>query len=545
MMEKEVCAACRERLAWYLADRLAAAERTAIEEHLATCARCRQELAHWREIQGALLQEDQRIPPDLRAVQGWENLRTRLPAQPRRVGKQRGERTPGERVLLEYYAQDNTNHVAGIPRAEEPPKRSRLPVPRLAWLPAVAVTLVIILVSVLLFNRLSPGMRKSVASGAMALLPVSSTPPLTTHFLSSAERLSRIQINAIQMLSADDGWAVGTKWESSSLTESAIFHYDGGRWVPVSDAFPNVDLLSLSMISANEGWAVGDAADPATGSDTGVFLHYTGGHWVWIDAPKTANYVFKVQMLSAAEGWALGVPQPPITSAAPPLLLLHYSNGAWSLVANQWRLTDLSMISPTDGWAVGDNGVIAHYQNGQWTRWPAAAPGDLTSVQMLSATDGWAAGVAPHYDTQATHRTLFLLHYDGSAWMPMQLPPMAQNDNYLSNLTGFAFAAPNEGWAVGGSQSVIPPINNQPDCQTSPAGCQDTSETSILLHYTGGHWQLVDRQLDATLGSISMVSANEGWAVGTTADPTFNYNPTATVLLHYHDGAWSIYNQWS
>ena len=72
MIEKETCAACREQLIWYLTDHLPVQERTVIEAHLATCALCRQELVHWREIAGALLQEDRRIPPDLSAAEAWD-----------------------------------------------------------------------------------------------------------------------------------------------------------------------------------------------------------------------------------------------------------------------------------------------------------------------------------------------------------------------------------------------------------------------------------------------------------------------------------------
>src|SRR5579885_3739826 len=138
---------------------------------------------------------------------------------------------------------------------------------------------------------------------------------------------------------------------------------------------------------------------------------------------------------------------------------------------------------------------IAQYQHGQWTSWPATAPGDLTSLQMLAATDGWAAGVAPHALFQDSPHTLFLLHYDGNTWAPVRLPAMAQYANSLSQLTGFAFVSPSEGWAIGGGQSL--PLGLA-GCQAGSSSCQDTSEVSILLHYTGGHWEVVARSEEHT-----------------------------------------------
>src|SRR5438270_12944124 len=57
------------------------------------------------------------------------------------------------------------------------------------------------------------------------------------------------------MLSAGDGWAVGS---------TAIDHFIGSAWVPVSDPSANV-LNSIHMVSASEGWIVGAA---------GTILHY-------------------------------------------------------------------------------------------------------------------------------------------------------------------------------------------------------------------------------------------------------------------------------
>src|SRR5262250_1029650 len=114
MIEKVTCVACREQLIWYLTDHLPVQERTVLEAHLATCASCRQELVHWREIAGALLQEDRRIPPDLSAAEAWDTLRERLPAQPPRGGEPRrwlrfGAETKGDLPMLQGQKRDHSS----------------------------------------------------------------------------------------------------------------------------------------------------------------------------------------------------------------------------------------------------------------------------------------------------------------------------------------------------------------------------------------------------------------------------------------------------
>ncbi len=63
----------------------------------------------------------------------------------------------------------------------------------------------------------------------------------------------------------------------------------------------------------------------------------------------------------------------------------------------------VAMVSPTDGWAVGD--TIRHYSGGRWTPVSSPASAELSSVAMVSATDGWAVGESGT-----------ILHYSGEQW---------------------------------------------------------------------------------------------------------------------------------
>lgn len=63
------------------------------------------------------------------------------------------------------------------------------------------------------------------------------------------------------------------------------------------------------------------------------------------------------------------------------------------------------MISASEGWAIGSNGLIVHDLNGTWTQVTSPTGQTLRSIAMVSPTEGWAVG------DQGT-----ILHYSNSAW---------------------------------------------------------------------------------------------------------------------------------
>lgn len=67
----------------------------------------------------------------------------------------------------------------------------------------------------------------------------------------------------ISMVSADEGWAVGT---------DTLLHFINGTWseveFPITHCNFERTLGQVEMLSATEGWATGDC---------GTFLHYTTG----------------------------------------------------------------------------------------------------------------------------------------------------------------------------------------------------------------------------------------------------------------------------
>lgn len=94
-----------------------------------------------------------------------------------------------------------------------------------------------------------------------------------------------------------------------------------------------------------------------------------------------------------------------------------------------------------------------------------------------------------------------------------------------SQVSAVSMTSPDDGWAVG-------VVNNQPNGLGGP-------KNALLVHFDGRAWTTSPDSANFPLGqliSVSMISANDGWASGsiqTTADA-----PLQGLLLHYSGGHW-------
>jgi hypothetical protein len=198
-------------------------------------------------------------------------------------------------------------------------------------------------------------------------------------------------------------------------------------------------------------------------------------------------------------------------------------------------LNSVSMVSPTEGWAVGsywkydskttntigeNYALFDHYQDGTWTASivdinTSAQDGDSTgllSVSMDSPTDGWAVG-------NGADNAPLLFHYDGHAWS-RETPPAD-----VFGLLSVQMLSPTNGWAVG----------------VGPGKIYD----GPILHYDGTAWQVVAREKPYTsfeFGDISFVSPNDGWATGFAFQNAHitatTYLPIYGIIYHNRNGTW-------
>ena len=78
----------------------------------------------------------------------------------------------------------------------------------------------------------------------------------------------------------------------------------------------------------------------------------------------------------------------------------------WTSPTSQ-SLHDVFMVGADDGWAVGIDGLIIHWDGTEWSNVTSPAGEHLTSVHMVGADDGWAVG----NDGE-------IIHWDGTQWIP-------------------------------------------------------------------------------------------------------------------------------
>lgn len=351
-------------------------------------------------------------------------------------------------------------------------------------------------------------------------------------------------VNDLAFVSATEGWAVGyaepcATNQASSCTP-LLWHYLHSQWLSVSLPFAGW-LNTLSMRSPTDGWA---------GGYDGLLLHYDGHTWQRVANTQDATFL-QLQMFSERDGWAIGsLPGAPTTE------VLHYDGQTWTQEEPLATLSPfrhsilaaqaLAMVSPTEGWVVGtlissaqsdtlpplprgkDGAVILHYVAGHWSLAVQIPDGMLAAISMASATEGWAMGntegTHPATPTPAVQQTPLLLHYAGGRWKQVANPVANPVVCCLSTIT---MRSASDGWAAGPESGLEP------------------RPLATILHYTGGRWTAVRvpvrSGMEATITRIMMLSATEGWAVGSLrrfgSDAP---DDTTPLLLHYQHGGWTL-----
>ncbi len=324
-----------------------------------------------------------------------------------------------------------------------------------------------------------------------------------------------VNLSAIYSINANDAWAVG----STNGWTSNTWHWDGLVWTEIN-APTGAPLHSVVMLAPNNGWSV---------ADRGTIYHWDGTSWSVATTQWLTNGLYALDFVSPDDGWAVGV----LNQSTPPAWgLQHWNGSAWTeyqppsytpgpmkdvdmLASDQvwavgsqavfyWHgstwtqqsatgnfMDALSMVSPTDGWAVGSSGKIVHFDGTSWTNYTSPTTTNLWSLDMVNADEGWAGGTLG-----------LMLHYQSGTWSQVAPNPGTTTIEAIQMLDA------NEGWAVG--------YNGE------------------ILHYTGGTWSPVSSPVTTNLLGIDMLDANEGWAVGASAAGG------TSAILHYSGGTWSV-----
>jgi hypothetical protein len=241
-------------------------------------------------------------------------------------------------------------------------------------------------------------------------------------------------------------------------------------------------LQAVAAVSANDIWAVGSYVND-TWNRT-LVMHWDGLSWTVVPSPNGSaqdNYLYSVSAVSATDAWAVGIYY---AGTIPRTQILHWDGTMWAVVASPNVGTQHNFLA--DVWAV-------------------------------SADDVWAVGF---YLENNMTKTL-ALHWDGWSWSVVPSPNVGTLDNVLR---GVSAASANDVWAVG----------VHTDYPNLPA-------RTMVLHWDGTSWSVAPSPsvgtYDNSLSKISVVSADDAWAVGYYRDSA---SVGRTLVLHWDGTSWSV-----
>ncbi|MDB5257601.1 MAG: Cadherin-like beta sandwich protein [Chitinophagaceae bacterium] len=208
-------------------------------------------------------------------------------------------------------------------------------------------------------------------------------------------------------------------------------------------------------------------------------------------------------------------------------LLLASSFTAKNSIAQQWiqassstiqDLRSVHFISSTQGWAVGNNGIILTTSNGglTWTTQTSGTTEYLNTVHFISSTQGWIVG---------TNGTILVTNNGGITWT-------AQTSNTVEILYSVYFVSSTQGWAVGNNGIILTTSNGGLTWTTQTSGTMQFlssvyfisstqgwivgSNGTILVTNNGGvTWIAQTSGTTTYFRSIYFISSTQGWAVGT------------------------------
>jgi len=384
-------------------------------------------------------------------------------------------------------------------------------------------------------------------------------------------------MSGVALTGPDDLWTTSRSYLSANLN-----HWNGTTW----QAYTVTAILqAVAARDSTNVWAVGTSPLAPDGSSPYV-ARWVGTGWSSLptqNPPTTTLYynkLFAASMLSNNDVWAVGSSMPRTTDflQATKTLIQHCTPTSCAYVPSPNRfpnkynaLFGVSAVSTTNIWAVGSessevgNGgyglrnvpTILHYDGSTWTAQPTNYPYDplsssayLYDVDFASSSDIWAVG---QLLGQGISRPL-IYHYDGTSWQILSNVPAPPNavDPYLYDV---AVNAANDVWAVGtySKPNQVPNLNrptlNTPSKITTPKekpdapfggsgqGDEDGATKTLVLHWDGTSWQIVDSEspgAGSTLVGVATAPRDQSlrprpWAVGAATDRESSYGIVETI----------------
>jgi hypothetical protein len=282
-----------------------------------------------------------------------------------------------------------------------------------------------------------------------------------------------------------------------------LYHFDGTTWSMHTD---------LAGRSVNDLWCSGPT-DLYMACWKQPLLNYDGTLWSYVDT----SYWFNGIWGSSPTIFAVGT------------CIVHYDGEFWE---QQNSATDAMLkkvwgSSPSDVFAVGDNGTIIHYDGASWSPHESGTTVPLSQVWGSGPDDVYAFGDdfpgSSHYNR--------ILHYDGLSWSQQAI------DSTLL-LLDLAGTGPHDAYLVGMGGVILHYDGTSASLVTKGTrkhleslwGCSATDIYAVgdtILHYDGASWTEVSSPTEEGLKSIWGSDCSTIYAVG--------YNGT---IVHFDGSSW-------
>jgi len=294
--------------------------------------------------------------------------------------------------------------------------------------------------------------------------------------------------------------------------------FDGGETILIRrrPQCLHVVCMTLAALSISITVVLADTGIPATAS--GPPENPLSENWAQVQSPTTER-LEGVAMTSATEGWAVGRNG----------TILRYHNGQWLVYSSPTaqHLRGIDMVSSELGWIVGDYGTVLQYDGGGWQVVSVPTGQDLHVLDAISQSDVWIGGYAA------------LLHLSLSGWQASHVPWSVYGIRMLSS---------SEGWLVGSWGDIAHFSDGSWSAVSSPTNAELLgldmvsaiegwvagwdyfgNGKGVILHLGPTGWQMVYCPTDAGLWDVDMLSSNDGWAVGEEG-----------AILHKDHSGWQV-----
>lgn len=248
---------------------------------------------------------------------------------------------------------------------------------------------------------------------------------------------SPVMIRGVEVLADDDIWMVGAAGVAT--------HFDGVEWTVMTTPPVNGKLVHYEDVSASspdDVWACG--AYVQDGVNVLAIARWNGVSWTHLPVPQppALAYLSDIEAIAPDDVYACGY-----RSDATRFLLLHWNGFVWSEVSlppsvntiNQqlWTLTSTGPDNIYAAGAILPNGgaweaVIYRFDGRAWTKVPNVPQPEgnpiIYDMTAVSPTDIWAVGDMFVVDAGKSTMTM---HYDGVNWTHVPSPNPGAGWNLL------------------------------------------------------------------------------------------------------------------